>query len=186
MADTFSISWQYDKFLMTFANGEVPRAQDDLEGWGVFFVGNRGSLQVNRMGWAVRPTVPRTIRKQGPPPPPTAGGMTTGAPAAAPGAAAPGAPGGGGRGGRGGGRGDANLPPVELKVYLNPKGGVEEDYPLDAHTRNFLDCIKSRQKPAADLEIGYHAALPCLLALESLKDGKPLGWDATARKSKAL
>ncbi len=186
VADTFSISWQYDKFLMTFANGEVPRAQDDLEGWGVFFVGNRGSLQVNRMGWAVRPTVPRTIRKQGPPPPPTAGGMTTGAPAAAPGAAAPGAPGGGGRGGRGGGRGDANLPPVELKVYLNPKGGVEEDYPLDAHTRNFLDCIKSRQKPAADLEIGYHAALPCLLALESLKDGKPLGWDATARKSKAL
>lgn len=186
VADSFSISWQYDKFLMTFANGEVPRAQDDLEGWGVFFVGNRGSLQVNRMGWAVRPTVPRTIRKQGPPPPPTAGGMTTGAPAAAPGAAAPGASGGGGRGGRGGGRGDANLPPVELKVYLNPKGGVEEDYPLDAHTRNFLDCIKSRQKPAADLEIGYHAALPCLLALESLKDGKPLGWDATARKSKAL
>ena len=56
-------------FLMTFANGEVARAQDDIEGWGVFFIGNRGSLQVNRMGWAVRPNVPRTARKQGPPPP---------------------------------------------------------------------------------------------------------------------
>jgi predicted dehydrogenase len=188
--DTFSIAWQYDTFLMTFANGEVARAQDDIEGWGVFFVGNRGSLQVNRMGWAVRPNVPRTLRKQGTPPPPTAGGMTlgTGAPAAAPGAApAPGGPGAGG--GRGGGRGRgaaANLPPIERNVYINPKGGVEEDYPLDAHTRNFLDCIKSRQKPVADMEIGYYAALPCLLALEALKEGKALAWDASSRKSKTL
>ena len=46
--------------------------------------------------------------------------------------------------------------------------------------------MKSRQKPNADMEIGYYAALPCLLALESMKQGKPLGWDAAARKSKAL
>ena len=188
--DTFSISWQYDKFLMTFANGEVPRAADDLEGWGVFFVSPRqGTLQVNRMGYALRPPVPRTIRKQGPPPPPTAGGMTLGAAPAAPagGPGGPGGPGGGGGGrGRGGAGGGSDLPPVEGKVYLNPKGGVEEDYPLDAHVKNFLDCMKSRQKPNADMEIGYHAALPCLLALEALQQGKTLGWDATGRKSKAL
>ena len=194
--DTFSISWLYDKFIVTFANGEVPRAQDDLEGWGVFFVSpQRGTLQVNRMGWAVRPPVPRTIRKQGPPPPPTAGGMTLGGAQAgaaapgAPGAGGPGGPGGGGggRGGRGGGRGGgSDLPPVEYKVYLNPRGGVEEDYPLDAHVQNFLECMKSRKKLNADMEIGYHAALPCLLALEALQQGKTLGWDAAARKSKAL
>jgi hypothetical protein len=78
------------------------------------------------------------------------------------------------------------MPPVEPKLYVNPKGGVEEDYPLDVHTRNFLDCIKSRQKPNAEFEIGYYAALPCLLALESMQKGKPLGWDAQARASKAL
>jgi hypothetical protein len=109
--------------------------------------------------------------------------LGSGTPAAAPGAPAAG-------GGRGGGRGRggaaSNLPPLERNVYINPKGGVEEDYPLDAHTRNFLDCVKSRQKPAADMEIGYYAALPCLLALEALKEGKSLGWDAAARKSKAL
>jgi predicted dehydrogenase len=181
--DTFSISWQYDKFLMTFANGEVYRA-DEIEGWGVFFVGNRGSLQVNRMGWAVRPIVPRTQRKQGPPPPPTAGGVTLGAGGTAIAPGGPGGPGGPGRGGRG--RGNDDRPPVEHKVYVNPKGGVEEDYPLDVHTRNFLDCIKSRQKPASDMEIGYYAALPCLLALEAIKQGKTLGWDAAARTSKAL
>jgi predicted dehydrogenase len=194
--DTFSISWLYDNFIMTFANGEIymaPDAENKIENWGVFFVGNRGSLQVNRQGYAVRPVVPHVIRKQGPPPPPTAGGATLGAggtaiAAGAPGAGAPGAGGpGGGRGGRGGGRGgDANLPPLEPKVYVNPRGGVEEDYPLDAHTKNFLDCMKSRQKPNAEMEIGYYAALPCLLALESMKQGKPLGWDAGKMSMKTL
>ncbi|PYR90096.1 MAG: hypothetical protein DMF84_21590 [Acidobacteria bacterium] len=118
------------------------------------------------------------IRKQGPPPPPTAGGVTLGAGGAAIASGAPG--GGGGRGGRG------NQPPIDAKMYVNPRGGVEEDYPLDVHTRNFLDCVKSRRKPNADMEIGYHSALPCLLALESLQQGKPLGWDSDSRKSTIL
>ena len=45
--------------------------------------------------------------------------------------------------------------------------------------------MKSRQKPNADMEIGYHAALPCLLALEALHQGKTLGWDAAARKRRS-
>jgi predicted dehydrogenase len=196
--DTFSIAWQYDNFIMTFANAEVymdPAQENKIENWGVFFIGTRGSLQVNRQGWAVRPVVPHVIRKQGPPPPPTAGGATLGAGGTAiapgaPGAGQPGAPGapgfGGGRGGRGGGGRGGNLPPIEAKLSINPRGGVEEDYPLDAHTRNFLDCVKSRKPPVANMEIGYHSALPCLLALESLKEGKPLTWDATAKRSKTL
>jgi predicted dehydrogenase len=176
--DSFSISWHYDNFLMTFANGEA-FTDNPIENWGVFFVGNRASLQVNRQGYAVRPVVAPVRNKVGPPPPPTAGGVTLGAGGTA---IAQGGPG----GGRGGGRGGNNMPPVEPKLYVNPKGGVEEDYPLDVHTRNFLDCIKSRQKPNAEFEIGYYAALPCLLALESMQKGKPLGWDAQARASKAL
>jgi predicted dehydrogenase len=169
--DTFSISWEYDRFVMTFANGEVPRPQDDIEGWGTFFIGNNGSLQVNRMGYALRPPVPRTIRKQPPQPPPTAGNLPL------PVASAPPAASGGGPG---------STPPVVGKVYVNPRGGVEEDYPLDVHVRNFLDCVKSRKKPNADLEIGYHSALPCLLALESMRRTTVLGWDAAARAPKAL
>ena len=71
-------------------------------------------------------------------------------------------------------------------MYINPRGGVEEDYPLDVHTRNFLDCVKSRQKPVAPMEIGYSSALPCLIALESMQLGKPLGWDSEKRMTKAL
>jgi predicted dehydrogenase len=33
-----------------------------------------------------------------------------------------------------------------------------------AHQRNFLDCIVSREKPNADIEIGYRSTLLCLLA----------------------
>ena len=190
--DSFSISWLYDDFLMTFANAEA-YTPNEIENWGVFFIGNRASLQINRQGWAVRSVVAPVRNKQGIPPPPTAGGVTLGAGGVqiAPGAAGGGPGGGGGRGGRGGGRGlaggeAAGFPPGESQVYVNPRGGVEEDYPLDVHTKNFLDCVKSRQKPNAHMDIGYHSALPCLLALESLAQGKPLGWDATARTSKAL
>ena len=192
--DSFSISWLYDTHTMTFANGVMARpAGSDIEGWGVFFVSGRGSLQVNRMGYALRPAVPTTVRKAGLPPPPTAGNVNLGAgpaPAAAPAAAGPGGPGGPGAG-RGGGRGggpavDANAPILDYQLYINPRGGVEEDYPLDAHTRNFLDCLKSRKKPNATMEIGHNSALPCLLALESLKQGKILGWDTAKRQAVVL
>ena len=54
---------------------------------------------------------------------------------------------------------------------------------LDAHVLNFLDCVRSRRRPNADMEIGYHSALPCLLALESMQQNSVLGWNATARRS---
>jgi predicted dehydrogenase len=189
--DTFSISWLYDTHTMTFANAVMARpAGSDIEGWGVFFVSGAGSLQVNRMGYALRPAVPTTQRKRGTPPPPTAGNVQLGATPAAPPAGAGGFAGRGGRGGRGGGApqapADPSAPVLDYQLYINPRGGVEEDYPLDAHTRNFLDCIKSRQKPAATMEIGYNSALPCLIALESLKTGKVLGWDNAKRQTVAL
>ncbi len=192
--DTFSISWRYENFIMTFANA-VPATADGIEAWGVYFIGSRGWLHVNRQGWEVHPQVGPVVRKQGAPPPPTAGGVTLGAGGVAIAAGAPGSSGGpgggrGGRGGGGGGRGGggaaAALGPVEPKTYINPRGGVEEDYPLDVHTRNFLDCLKSRKKPNAPMEIGYSSALPCLIALEALQTGKPLGWDPAKRMTKAL
>jgi len=183
--DTFSISWKFDNFMMTFANA-VPATADGIEAWGNYFIGDRGWLHVNRQGWQIGPQVAPVQRKQGPPPPPTAGGVTLGAGGVS---IAPGAPG-GGRGGRGGGggrgAGGGGAAAVEAKMYVNPRGGVEEDYPLDVHTRNFLDCVKSRQKPVAPLEIGYSSAVPCLIALESMQLVKPLGWDAAKRMTKAL
>ena len=169
----FSIAWQFDNYIMSFANDVFPRPNfadpkgPDIEGWGVYFYGNNGTLQVNRMGYALRPNVGQT-RNRVPPEP-------------APGATAT-APGGGRGGGRGGG-GQA----VEMNVYINPRGGVEEDYPLHAHTRDFLDKLKAKnRKTNASMDVGYNSALPALLALEAMKENKVLGWDPATRKSKVI
>jgi predicted dehydrogenase len=96
--NTFSIAWQFDTHLVTFANSVYPRPNfndsksPDIEGWGVFFYAGNGTLQVNRMGYALRPPVQPTRNRVGPEPPTGAGNVQLGtgaAPAAAPPAGAP-------------------------------------------------------------------------------------------------
>src|SRR6476469_3394820 len=135
----FSIAWQFDTHIVTFANSVYPRPNfadpktPDIEGWGVFFFAGNGTLQVNRMGWALRPPVATTRNRVGPEPPPGAGNVQLGTAnaAPAPGAGAPGAGaagtgrgGRGGAGGPGGGRGGGGKPTVDLNVYINPRGAV--------------------------------------------------------------
>ncbi len=50
---------------------------------------------------------------------------------------------------------------------------------LDAlHIRNFLDCVKSRQRPNADVEEGHRTAVMCHLGNLSTRLGRSLRWDA--------
>ena len=46
------------------------------------------------------------------------------------------------------------------------------------HTRNFLDCVKSRQRPNADIEEGHRSAVMCHLGNISTRLGRSLKWDA--------
>jgi predicted dehydrogenase len=56
-----------------------------------------------------------------------------------------------------------------------------------AHVRDFLDCMRSRKRPLADIAIGVNSTLPTLLAVESIKaGGRAMRWDAAARKAVAL
>ena len=45
------------------------------------------------------------------------------------------------------------------------------------HMENWLDCIKSRQKPAADVEIGHRSATVCHLGNIARWVGRKLSWD---------
>jgi len=49
--------------------------------------------------------------------------------------------------------------------------------PMDRHARNFLDCVKSRQMPVADVEEGHRVSVACHLANLSLRLGRALRWD---------
>jgi len=59
-------------------------------------------------------------------------------------------------------------------------GNANEAYKL--HARNFLDCIKSRQTPASDLESGHQIVTACHLANISLRTGRKLNWDAQSEQ----
>jgi predicted dehydrogenase len=132
--DAFIVSWQYDDFVMSFTNAVM--TDPDFGRQGTYFYGPKGSLQVHRAGFEVRPG-------RRPPNP------------------APDAP-----------------PPIEGRVRR-----FEENYENDpdtiAHARNFLDCIKSRRKPVADIAIGFNSSLPCLLAIQAIRQGRAITWDGT-------
>jgi len=45
------------------------------------------------------------------------------------------------------------------------------------HMQNWLDCIRSRKKPVADVEIGHRSVTVCHLANIVRAVGRPLRWD---------
>ncbi len=51
------------------------------------------------------------------------------------------------------------------------------------HARNFLDCIKSRKRPNADVEDGHRSTTMALLANIALATGLRLEWDAKTEKT---
>ncbi len=62
---------------------------------------------------------------------------------------------------------------------MEPLEEKEPDRQMDLHhTRNFLDCVKSRERPNADIEIGHRSTTFCLLANISLATRLRLEWDA--------
>ena len=47
------------------------------------------------------------------------------------------------------------------------------------HVRNFLDCVRSRQAPLADLESAHGTAVACHLANIAMRTGRVVTWDAS-------
>lgn len=67
-------------------------------------------------------------------------------------------------------------PRYRTQAVKDTSGDWKAQYVL--HTRNFLDCIKSRRQPNTDLESGHRVATVCHLANISLRTGRKIRWDA--------
>jgi predicted dehydrogenase len=52
-----------------------------------------------------------------------------------------------------------------------------------AHIRNFLECTVSRQEPNAPVEAGNYTNVALCMGMESLRTGRRLRWDASARRA---
>jgi predicted dehydrogenase len=57
-----------------------------------------------------------------------------------------------------------------------------EDKGRDAHMQNFLDCVRSREKPTLDATTGYKAMVTIQMAVDSYREGKVLYWDEARHK----
>jgi predicted dehydrogenase len=57
----------------------------------------------------------------------------------------------------------------------------QQGQPADrAHVRNFLDCVKSRQRPVTDIETGFNSSLPLLLGVLAIRTGRQYNWNGSA------
>jgi predicted dehydrogenase len=116
-------------------------------GTGLEFFGTRGSLVITRTGFEVFPDLKAD--------PATAIPVFQGQPA-------------------GGPQRTAAKPEPWVAAIKEPGSSAEQ---FDLHARNFLDCVKSRQRPIADVEGGHQVTTACHLANLSLRLGRKLKWN---------
>lgn len=51
--------------------------------------------------------------------------------------------------------------------------------PASSHMQNFIECIRSRQKPRADVQAGFSHSVAGIMAAEALRRGRRIQFDAT-------
>ena len=76
--------------------------------------------------------------------------------------------------------GGPQVAPEEPGLWTEPVRDEETTWAEQyvGHVRNFLDCVKSRKQPIADLESSHRVATACHLANISLRTGRKIFWDA--------
>jgi predicted dehydrogenase len=133
--DTLQAIYEFDDYTMIWeqANGIDlgPYGRDH----GVAFIGNNGTLVVDRNGWEVIGEPNRT---------------------------------------------DYNVYKglkMESKPLVKSEGSG-----LDFHTRNFVDCMKSRQKPNCDIAIAQNTALNASLGNIAFRTNSKIFWDAAKQE----
>jgi predicted dehydrogenase len=60
-----------------------------------------------------------------------------------------------------------------------PMKGENSNSQHEDHVRNFLECVKSRNKPICDIEIGHRTTSTALLANIAYRTGRRIVWDGT-------
>jgi hypothetical protein len=64
--------------------------------------------------------------------------------------------------------------PEVLRMKIPEDKGL---YVSKDHMANFFDCVKSRQAPIAEAEIGHRSASMCHLGVIAVRLGRKLEWD---------
>jgi predicted dehydrogenase len=145
--DTQDALFEYPGFTSIWSHREGSRGSGGGPGGGLEFFGDKGSLSIGRGGFEIRPD-PKINPEDAVP---VFQGHPTGGP-----------------------QRSAAKPEPWTEARKEPGSGAEQ---FDLHVRNFLDCIKTRQRPIADVEDCHQITTACHLANISLRTGRKLRWD---------
>jgi predicted dehydrogenase len=156
--DTLLATIEYPNFLVRFTNSQVGLRMDRYAG--TMFYGTKGTLILDRNGYEIMPSkfsaIVRSDIDQ-------VEDMLASRQRAVTGEAAP----------------VEAKTPVPLLCEPVKVTGIKLDPAIQmVHVQNFLDCIKSREKPVADIEIGHTSIIPCHLANIAYRTGQRIQWDA--------
>jgi predicted dehydrogenase len=75
------------------------------------------------------------------------------------------------------GRCESDPEDIALQIRSKRPKGIN-----DGHMKNFVDCLKSRKKPNADIEVGHRSATVCHLGNIAREVGTKLQWDPKAER----
>jgi predicted dehydrogenase len=67
---------------------------------------------------------------------------------------------------------------------VNPQDRTADGRP--AHVRNFLDCVRSRQDPVENVELGHFVSTVAHLGNVALRTGRKIEWDAATERATGL
>jgi predicted dehydrogenase len=70
----------------------------------------------------------------------------------------------------------------EMKPSAVAKKFGSFNFAAPSHIRNFLECVRSRNEPDAPVEAGQATSIVLAMAMDSLRSGRRLKWNAGARK----
>jgi predicted dehydrogenase len=60
---------------------------------------------------------------------------------------------------------------------------IEQKDEMVVHITNFLDCMRTREKPTLDVETGFHAQATISMAVQSYREGRVIYWDDKNQKA---
>jgi len=153
--DTMQVMWEFDpQVLVSFTQSNGNGAPGDLKNSEIEIRGTKGTMYIRNSRWEVVPEIISDV---------ATGydlGKGYGNPVNRAGAS---------RGAR-------------KKVIEAREGKGTASYDTESHTRNFLDCIRSRQKCNADILIGHLSTSSTLIGNIAHKTRSMLEWDGASEK----
>jgi predicted dehydrogenase len=156
--DTLEVIYEYSNFILTYSNRILNANPLHDRAYGIAFYGTDATLVVDRAGYDILPETRGTFER---PEPFYMRELEAAKQATIPSA-----------------RGSQR--DVWVGRTATEHGDGSEQHLT--HVRNFIECVKTRKKPASDVEIAHHSTATTHLANIAFRTGRSIQWNSESEK----